>query len=64
MGSVNLYNIDSAMNLEETPFKTLLNLTTAITDLEFNHSGELLSFSSKWKKNALKMAHIPSYTVF
>jgi len=41
-----------------------LNLTTAITDLEFNHTGELLAFSSKWQKNALKIAHIPSYTVY
>lgn len=64
MGSVNLFNVDHAATLAEAPFKTLLNLTTAITDMGFNHSGELLTFSSQWKKNALKMAHIPSYTVF
>lgn len=64
MGCVNLYHVDPTMQIAETPFKSLLNLTTAITDLEFNHTGELLAFSSKWKKNALKMAHIPSYTVY
>lgn len=48
MGSVNLYNIDSGATISESPFKTILNLTTAITDLEFNHTGELLAFSSKW----------------
>jgi U3 small nucleolar RNA-associated protein 18 len=48
MGCINLYHIDSGMTIAETPFKTILNLTTAITDLEFNHTGELLAFSSKW----------------
>lgn len=41
-----------------------MNLTTSITDLHFNHSSELLCFGSKWKKNAFKLAHIPSYTVY
>lgn len=64
MGSVNIFAVDHAMGIDQAPIKTLMNLTTAITDLEFNHTGELLSFSSKWKKNSLKMAHIPSYTVY
>lgn len=63
MGTVNFYKTSNGM-LEEKPFKTLGNLTTAITDLQFNHSSEILSFSSKWKKNAFRFAHIPSYTVF
>lgn len=41
-----------------------MNLTTSITDVKFNHSSELLAMCSKWKKNAFKMVHIPSYTVF
>lgn len=64
MGSVNLFHIDQSMTVGEAPFKSLLNLTTAITNLDFNHTGELLTFSSKWQKNALKMAHVPSYTVY
>jgi U3 small nucleolar RNA-associated protein 18 len=65
MGSINLFHVDPQTSvLEESPFKTMMNLTTAITDLAFNHSSELLSFCSKWKKNAFKMAHIPSYTVY
>jgi len=65
MGSVNVFHVDGSTGLlEEKPHKTLMNLTTSITDLNFNHSSELLSFSSKWKKNAFKLAHIPSYTVF
>jgi len=63
MGAVNFYNVDSA-GISETPFKSLMNLTTSITQLDFNHTGELLSFSSKWKKNSIKLAHIPSYTVY
>lgn len=65
MGSVNLFHIapDTEL-LEETPFKSLPNLTTSITDLTFNHSSEMLAMCSKWQKNALRVAHIPSYTVF
>ena len=64
MGSVNLFAIDAATGIEQTPLKSIDNLTTAITDLQFNYTGELLTFSSKWKKNSVKMAHIPSYTVY
>jgi len=65
MGSVNLFHISPETNLlEESPFKTLMNLTTSITDLKFNHSSEMLALCSKWQKNAFRLAHIPSYTVF
>mmetsp|Transcript_41960 Transcript_41960/g.55289 ORF Transcript_41960/g.55289 Transcript_41960/m.55289 type:complete len:116 (-) Transcript_41960:93-440(-) len=65
MGSVNLFHISGETELlEKSPFKTLMNLTTSITDLSFNHSSELLAFCSKWQKNAVRLAHIPSYTVF
>ena len=65
MGSVNLFHINPDTDLlEEAPFKTLMNLTTSITDLQFNHSSEMLAMCSKWQKNAFRLAHIPSYTVF
>ena len=49
MGSVNLFNISGETGLlEKSPFKTLMNLTTSVTDLAFNHSSEVLSFCSKW----------------
>lgn len=65
MGSVNLFHISQETEmLEATPFKSLMNLTTSVTDLAFNHSSEMLAMCSKWQKNALKVAHIPSYTVF
>ena len=65
MGSVNLFHINQETDLlEESPFKTLMNLTTSITDLKFNHSSEMLAICSKWQKNAFRLAHIPSYTVY
>ena len=65
MGTVNLFHIDPLTRvIEPKAFKTVMNLTTAITDLKFNHTSELLTFCSKWKKNAFKMLHIPPYTVY
>ena len=49
MGSVNLFHISPETGLlSDAPFKTLMNLTTSITDLEFNHSSECLAMCSKW----------------
>jgi len=65
MGSVNLFHISTDTGLlDDSPFKSLDNLTTSITDLQFNHSSEMLAMCSKWQKNAFRLAHIPSYTVF
>ena len=63
MGTVNLFKVNDNL-IEEKPFKTLMNLTTSVTDLAFNPTSEVLSFSSKWEKNAFRLAHIPTYTVF
>jgi len=41
-----------------------MNLRTCITDLQFNHSSELLAMSSSAAPNAAKLAHFPSATVF
>jgi U3 small nucleolar RNA-associated protein 18 len=41
-----------------------MNLTTTLTDLKFGPTGQTLAILSKWKKNAVRLAHIPSYTVF
>ena len=65
MGSVNLFHIsEDSEILEEKPFKTIMNLTTSVTNLQFNSTSEMLAMGSKWKKNSVKIAHIPSYTVF
>lgn len=64
-GVVNVYDFDKVMQTKTPlPEKTFLNLTTAIGNVKFNHSSELLAFSSNRCPNALKMAHFPSGTVY
>jgi U3 small nucleolar RNA-associated protein 18 len=37
--------------------KSVMNLTTAISDIRFDPSGQLLGVCSKWKKNAVRLIH-------
>ena len=60
MGTVNIFDLENF----EKPVKTVMNLTTSITDLKFSPSSHSLTYCSKWKKNAVRMVHIPSYTAF
>jgi U3 small nucleolar RNA-associated protein 18 len=46
------------------PTKTLSNLTTPISSLAFSPDGQLLVMASRWKKNALRLVHLPSCTVY
>ncbi len=46
------------------PLKSLMNLTTPVETLRFNHDGQLLAMASRWAKNALRVVHLPSATVF
>lgn len=64
MGTVNVYSLESNSITDQKPAKTIMNLTTSITDLKFSPSSQSLAFCSKWKKNAVRMVHIPSYTTF
>lgn len=48
----------------EKPRKTFLNLTTSIDNVTFNGDGKLLAFSSHEKKNAVKIVHVPTMTVY
>ena len=59
-GVVNLYDIDSPLS----PIKTFENLTTKLTDLDFNRTGELLVGCSKWKRDSVKIFHINSFTCY
>ena len=34
-----------------------MNLTTAVSDLRFDQSGQMLAVCSKWKKNAVRIIH-------
>jgi len=60
-----LSRLTKSTQLQSTqPLKTILNLTTHIDALTINHSSELLVMSSFHKKDALKLIHLPTQTVF
>lgn len=64
-GVVNLYGMEDALKSKlPKPRKTIMNLTTAITDLEFNSSSEVLALASSDIKNSIKLFHIASGSVF
>lgn len=46
------------------PTKVFKQLTTPTSCLEFSPDGQLLVLSSKWKKDALRLVHLPSCTVY
>ncbi|KAK0748145.1 WD40-repeat-containing domain protein [Apiosordaria backusii] len=47
-----------------TPARVLEQLTTAITILSFSPDGQLMVFGSNLKKDALRLVHLPSCTVY
>lgn len=64
-GVVNIYNYNDVLqNKFPKPQKTILNLTTAVSSIKFNHSSELLAIASKEIENAVKIVHFPSGTVY
>ncbi|KAI7839207.1 hypothetical protein COHA_007020 [Chlorella ohadii] len=46
------------------PLKSVLNLTTTIDSLAFNHDGQMLVMASRMKRDALRVLHVPSMTIF
>ncbi|XP_023224075.1 U3 small nucleolar RNA-associated protein 18 homolog [Centruroides sculpturatus] len=64
-GVVNIYHVDQLIsNSNPKCIKSLMNLTTEITNLKFNCTSELLAMSSLYKDNAVRLVHFPSMTVF
>lgn len=64
-GVVNIYdNATLCSTSSPQPKKVLLNLTTDITHLKFNHTSEILAMASSYKEEAFKLVHFPSFTVF
>ena len=49
---------------DPAPTKEFLNLRTAVTHVGFNGTSELLSFSSKYLKGSMRMAHVAGQRVF
>ncbi|TPX35459.1 hypothetical protein SmJEL517_g02075 [Synchytrium microbalum] len=67
-GIVNIYDtaatFSSTTNGSVVAIKTLPNLTTSIHSLQFHPSNGALLFASRAKKDALRLAHLPSLKVF
>ncbi|CAK7897451.1 U3 small nucleolar RNA-associated protein 18 [[Candida] anglica] len=60
-GIVNVYD----RNSESTkPLKCVENLVTTISSLSFSPDGQLLAIASRAKKDALRLVHIPSCSVY
>lgn len=65
MGVVNVYNFSDVLSQSEPkPLKSLMNLTTEISTLKFNHSSELLLMSSYAKDNSIRCVHMKSLSVY
>ncbi|KAI1872843.1 uncharacterized protein JN550_003717 [Neoarthrinium moseri] len=73
-GVMNVYNredlilpsTDDELELKERPEPTrrFEQLTTPVTFLTFSPDGQILAFGSGHKKDALRLAHLPSCTVY
>ena len=46
------------------PVRSLSQLTTPISHLLFSTDGQMLVMASRWKKDALRLVHLPSCTVY
>ncbi|KAK5115496.1 hypothetical protein LTR62_001155 [Meristemomyces frigidus] len=46
------------------PTKILAHLTTPISHLQISPCGQILAMASKWKRDALRLVHLPTCTVF
>lgn len=47
-----------------TPLRALTHLTTPVSHLTFSPDGQVLCMASRWKKDALRLVHLPSCTVY
>lgn len=67
-GIVNIYDRRN-WNAERVParpkpVRAFDQLTTPTSHLEFSPDGQLLCMTSRWKRDALKLIHLPSCTVY
>ncbi|PSK46329.1 hypothetical protein B9Z65_5297 [Elsinoe australis] len=46
------------------PTRTVQNLTTPVSCVVVSPDGQLVAISSRWKKDALRLVHLPSCTVY
>ncbi|KAG7663316.1 UTP18 [[Candida] subhashii] len=66
-GIVNIYDRSKFTTVETSrphPIKTIENLITSISTLEFSPDGQLLCVASRAKRDALRLVHLPSGSVY
>ena len=66
-GIVNVYDRrtwGSALSTNPKPVRVFDQLTTPTSHLEFSPDGQLLAMASRWKRDALRLVHLPSCTVY
>ena len=66
-GIVNLYDRrewDKGIPSHPSPKRILGQLGTAISHLRFSPDGQVLCMASRWKRDALRLIHLPSCTVY
>lgn len=64
-GVVNVYSHDVCLQESNPkPLKAIMNLVTSATSLSFNPTTEILAVASNAADEAVKLVHIPSFTVF
>jgi U3 small nucleolar RNA-associated protein 18 len=63
-GVVNIYDSTCLTKSNPKPVKAVMNLTTDIHNVEFHPKNQMLGISSRSKKEAFRMVHLPSYSVF
>ncbi|KAL1961835.1 hypothetical protein VTN77DRAFT_1004 [Rasamsonia byssochlamydoides] len=57
-------DIQEAVPRNPKPVRMLDQLTTPISHLVFSADGQLLVMASRWKRDALRLIHLPSCTVY
>eukprot|EP00471_Norrisiella_sphaerica_P005972 CAMPEP_0184487928 /NCGR_PEP_ID=MMETSP0113_2-20130426/10420_1 /TAXON_ID=91329 /ORGANISM="Norrisiella sphaerica, Strain BC52" /LENGTH=514 /DNA_ID=CAMNT_0026870365 /DNA_START=245 /DNA_END=1789 /DNA_ORIENTATION=- len=63
-GVANIYDAKAGITNRPKPLKSILNLTTQLDVLRFNADGQLLAIASSRGKEALRLIHLSSKTVF
>jgi len=68
-GVVNVYDRKKWVNAESVParpkpMRAFDQLTTPTSHLEFSPDGQVLCMASRWKRDALRLVHLPSCTVY
>ncbi|XP_052615232.1 U3 small nucleolar RNA-associated protein 18 homolog isoform X1 [Peromyscus californicus insignis] len=64
-GVVNIYSQESCLQqTNPKPIKAIMNLVTGVTSLAFNPTTEILAVASRKMKEAVRLVHLPSCTVF